>query len=96
MNVKQMLLQEKEKIENLIKNNVPNDQKDAEMALEQSKEVYYRALELYASESTKAQANKARDAEINRLLQERDKRIEKNSIIYQGQLDLINRILEQL
>lgn len=96
MNIKQMLLQEKEKIEGLIKNNIPNDQRDAEMALEQSKKVYYEALELYASESTKAQANKARDAEINRLLKERDECIKKNGIIYQGQLDLINRILEQL
>ena len=41
------------------------------------------------------EAIKARDIEINRILQDRDARISKNKIIYEAQLALIEKLLEQ-
>lgn len=93
--MKELLLQEKKNIQKLISQNIPNDVKDAEMALEESKEVYYRTLEQLADEVMIKEAIKARDIEINRILQDRDTRISKNKIIYEAQLALIEKLLEQ-
>jgi hypothetical protein len=90
-----LLLQEKKNIQKLISLNIPNDAKDAEMALEESKEVYYRTLEQLANDTMINEAIKARDIEINRILQDRDARISKNKIIYEAQLALIEKLLGQ-
>lgn len=94
--MKELLLEEKKRIERLLELNVPNDQQDAENALQQSLPVYCATLEKLASDKALNEANIARSAEINRILKERDQILADNEKKFCAQLELIERLLGQL